>query len=285
MKKIMISVIAIVAMMVAGLSFATNAGATGTEPDCSQPTITVVVQEAYDEVIPAVPAVPAGPDLWWNWSPNNSQGPQNYVPNFPVDARGTWQGPHENGGPMQGTYGTFQTGGGNSPFFHREHGTPGIPGVPEQVIHHPAVTEEIPNPDYPCETETPTETPTVPTETPTVPTETPSVPTETPSVPTETPTEPTETPTVPTENPTEPVETPSVPTEIPEVPEVPTQTPDEPGAPVVETRTRHKYTCTSHVAIHEEKQGGRWVVVSRDKNIFANTCNSDGTSSVQEEGM
>lgn len=60
-------------------------------------------------------------DHWWNWSPNDTSGPQNYVPNFPNDPRGTWQGPHVNGGPSQGTYGTFQTGGGNSPYFHREH--------------------------------------------------------------------------------------------------------------------------------------------------------------------
>lgn len=71
---------------------------------------------------------PAGPNLWWNWSPNNTHGPQNYTPAFPSDARGTWQGPHENGGPMQSTFGTFQTGGGNSPFFHREHGTPAVAG-------------------------------------------------------------------------------------------------------------------------------------------------------------
>lgn len=69
-----------------------------------------------------VPAV-SEPDLWWNLSPNNSQGPQDYTPAFPNDSRGTWQGPHSGGGPNQDTYGTFQTGGGNSPFFHREHGT------------------------------------------------------------------------------------------------------------------------------------------------------------------
>lgn len=67
-------------------------------------------------------------DHWWNWSPNNSQGPQNYVPNFPNDPRGTWQGPHVNGGPQQDTYGTFQTGGGNSPFFHRENVQPATQG-------------------------------------------------------------------------------------------------------------------------------------------------------------
>lgn len=74
------------------------------------------------------PGTQAGPDLWWNWSPNHSTGPQDYTPSFPTDERGTWQGPHEGGGPMEDTYGTFQTGGGNSSFFHREHGTPGTDG-------------------------------------------------------------------------------------------------------------------------------------------------------------
>jgi hypothetical protein len=104
-------------------------------------TVVVVDQEAWTETIPAVEP---GPDLWWNWSPSNTQGPQDYVPDFPVDnpsgePRGEWQGPHENGGPMPDTYGTFQTGEGNSPYFHREHGTP---GSEEQVIEHPAVTHE-----------------------------------------------------------------------------------------------------------------------------------------------
>lgn len=72
-------------------------------------------------------------DHWWNWSPNHTEGPQNYIPDFPVDnptgePRGTWQGPHVNGGPMQDTFGTFQTGGGNSPFFHREHISDAVEG-------------------------------------------------------------------------------------------------------------------------------------------------------------
>ncbi|HEY1085985.1 MAG TPA: hypothetical protein VGE34_04655 [Candidatus Saccharimonadales bacterium] len=72
---------------------------------------------------------PATPDQWWNWSPNNTQGPQDYEPAFPTDPRGTWQGPHNNGGPQQNTYGTFKTGSpGNSNWFHREHGTPGVAG-------------------------------------------------------------------------------------------------------------------------------------------------------------
>lgn len=73
-------------------------------------------------------------DHWWNWSPNNSQGPQDYTPGFPTDEgpdgrpRGTWQGPHVNGGPLQDTFGTFQTGEGNSPFFHREHISDAVAG-------------------------------------------------------------------------------------------------------------------------------------------------------------
>jgi hypothetical protein len=131
-------------------------------------------------------AVPAGPDLWWNWSPNHTDGPQDYVPDFPTDERGTWQGPHENGGPLQDTYGTFQTGEGNSPFFHREHGTPAVDAYDETVVDQeaydetvtivdqpaydetvtivdqaaydetvPAVTHEEDNPNYPCETPKP----------------------------------------------------------------------------------------------------------------------------------
>lgn len=88
-------------------------------------------------------AVPAGPDLWWNWAPNHDQGPQDYVPDFPSDPRGTWEGPHENGGPMQDTYGTFQTGGGNSPFFHREHGTPGQDAYDEVVVDQEAYDETV----------------------------------------------------------------------------------------------------------------------------------------------
>ncbi len=149
-------------------------------------TETVVITPAVPAV-PDVPAVPAvteerltdpgqpyvaptegTPDLWWNWSPNNAQGPQDYVPAFPSDDRGTWQGPHENGGPLQDTFGTFQTGGGNSPFFHREQGTEGDPGQPyvgptyETVVvtpatpaipgtpEIPAVTEEVHHPAVTC---------------------------------------------------------------------------------------------------------------------------------------
>lgn len=91
-------------------------------------------------------AVPAGPDLWWNWSPNNTQGPQDYEPAFPVDERGTWQGPHENGGPDQDTYGTFNSSNensGNSSWFHREHGTPAVDAYDEVVVDQEAYDETV----------------------------------------------------------------------------------------------------------------------------------------------
>jgi hypothetical protein len=81
------------------------------------------VVDAYDEVVT--------PSQWWNWSPNHSQGPQDYVPNFPTDERGTWQGPHTNGGPDgEGTFNVSHGSSGNSSWFHRN---------PAVVVHHDAV--------------------------------------------------------------------------------------------------------------------------------------------------
>lgn len=120
--------------------------------------------------------VPGTPDLWWNWSPNKQQEPFEGPPDFPVDARGTWQGPHENGGPEQGTYGTFNTSNGENgraSWFHREKGTP---ETTITVVDKEAWTETIEHPAVVCET-----TPPTPTQTPEV---TPSV------TPEPTPTEP-----------------------------------------------------------------------------------------------
>lgn len=86
--------------------------------------------DAYDEVVT--------PSQWWNWSPNQSQGPQDYEPAFPVDERGTWQGPHTEGGPDgEGTFNVSHGNSGNSSWFHRN---------PAVVIHHdevPAVYEDV----------------------------------------------------------------------------------------------------------------------------------------------
>lgn len=103
--------------------------------------------------------VPGTPDTvtstWWNWSPNKDTGPFDGPPAFPTDPRGTWQGPHTNGGPGQDQIGTYRQGNGNGSWFHRENVvTPGTPAQGEptiQVWHDgtPAVGEPtIPNPEY-----------------------------------------------------------------------------------------------------------------------------------------
>ncbi|WP_456824178.1 hypothetical protein [Cellulomonas sp. P5_E12] len=74
------------------------------------------------------------PGNWWNWSPNNSQGAQDYTPAWPTDSRGTWQGGadgHVNGGPDRTAEGTFNESSGasgNSSWFHR--------GPSTQVSNH-----------------------------------------------------------------------------------------------------------------------------------------------------
>lgn len=161
MRKIKSSIAMLV--MMAGTAFSVPTLASSAAECVPQDayTETVVVTPAVAEVpeVPAIPAVtqtiPATPDLWWNWSPNKNQGPFEGPPAFPVDSRGTWQGPHESGGPSQDTYGTFQQGNGNGSWFHREKGSeeqvivispevpavPGTPAVPEvtETIDHPAV--------------------------------------------------------------------------------------------------------------------------------------------------
>jgi len=163
LKKIIIGLIALVLVAV-GIGYAFGGTANASEGD--QPC---VPSDAYDEVIhhdavthvvhhdavthvvhhDAVThvvhhdAVPAGPNLWWNWSPNHHQGPFDGPPAFPVDDRGTWEGPHENGGPSQDTFGTFQQGEGHGSWFHREHGTPGVDAYDETVVDQEAYDETV----------------------------------------------------------------------------------------------------------------------------------------------
>jgi hypothetical protein len=69
------------------------------------------------------PAVEAVPSQWWNWAPNKEQGPFDGPPSFPNDERGTWNGPHTNGGPDQEKTGTFNNSNGENgraSWFHRE---------------------------------------------------------------------------------------------------------------------------------------------------------------------
>ena len=293
MKKI-IATIAMMIVVVAGTTFGTGAivggsAYAGADPSCADPSITITDSPAYDETIhhdaithtvhhDAVPPV-YGPDLWWNFSPNHHQGPYVGPPDFPNDPNGTWQGPHENGGPSQDTYGTFQQGQGNGSWFHREHGaliTPGQDAWDEivvdveawdEIVHHDAVTHEEANPDYPCVTDTPT----TPTTEPTSPTTEPTSPTTEPTNPTTEPTNPT---TPPTDNTTEP--TPSEPdtpnTDEPNPPRG-DNPPEGTKPPVVENR----YTCTKHIIITRENG----VVVDRKVIPIANTCGDD----VAEEGF
>jgi hypothetical protein len=81
-------------------------------------------KDAYDEVVT--------PSQWWNWSPNKDQGPFEGPPAFPVDERGTWEGPHAEGGPGKDEVGTFQQGNGHGSWFHREAAV---------IVHHDAVPE------------------------------------------------------------------------------------------------------------------------------------------------
>jgi hypothetical protein len=107
---------------------APSASSTG-DHGCDNPTVTIVDN-------------PAEPAQWWNFSPNHNQGPLQGEPTFPTDPRGTWQGPHSNGGPAGDQTGTFQQGNGNGSWFHRMAATK-------------AVTHEAPNPNYPCDTPEP----------------------------------------------------------------------------------------------------------------------------------
>ena len=96
---------------------------------------TIIVKAAYDETVPG---------KWWNFSPNKDQGPLNGAPSFPSDSRGTWQGPHTNGGP-KGT-GTYQAGGGHGSWFHRDAATVIHHDAVTKVIHIPAVTHVVHHP-------------------------------------------------------------------------------------------------------------------------------------------
>lgn len=192
---------------------------------------------------PEVPAVtqtiPGTPDLWWNWSPNDTKGPQDYEPGFPVDARGTWQGPHANGGPQQDTYGTFNASNGNSgnsSWFHREKGT-----EDQVIVITPAIPATPGAPEIPAVPETPAIPPVECPEAPVVE----PCPDDSLILNPETgecdPTEP-EVPTVP-ETPEEPPTTPETPEQPPVTPEQPPATPQTPPTgekPSVSTPEQHK---------------------------------------------
>lgn len=138
MKKILM-ILALLAGTVLFAVPATQAEDAGGDPRVC--TERVIDKAAHDEVVPGTPS------KWWNWSPNKDQGPFEGPPAFPEDERGTWQGPHTEGGPGQDQVGTYQAsnGQGNSDWFHRQAATE------DRTIHHDATfkTVEVPCPDKP----------------------------------------------------------------------------------------------------------------------------------------
>lgn len=110
----------------------------------------VLVTAAYDEKVIDKEAT-TKPGQWWNWSPNHDTGPFDGPPAFPLDERGTWQGPHDNGGPgpeEEGTYNISNNDNGRSSWFHRG------PAVvcPEEFhwVHHDAVYKDVKVVDVPA---------------------------------------------------------------------------------------------------------------------------------------
>lgn len=140
-KKIIGAVIALLVILVGVIVISSRASATeSTDPKVCYET--VIDQPAWDDVVEGEPS------KWWNWSPNKDQGPFDGPPAFPTDERGTWQGPHTEGGPGQDQVGTFQQGNGHGSWFHREAGTP------DTVIHHDETYKQV---ETPCEEVPPTE--------------------------------------------------------------------------------------------------------------------------------
>jgi hypothetical protein len=169
-------------------AFAPASPARADEPSCvpkdaytetiNHPAETHTVHhDAVTETIHHPAVTETVPGVWANWAPNDTHGPQNYVPGYPVDnvgngaPRGTWI-VHEGGVPPghEGPDGVYQQGAGNSPFFYRQAQkitviTPAHDEVVvieeaydeivvdkeawTETIKHPAVTCDDPGPD--CE--------------------------------------------------------------------------------------------------------------------------------------
>lgn len=105
---------------------------------------TVIVHPAWDEkVIDSEEWTESTTGSWWTWSPNRDQERFDGPPSFPSDGRGTWQGPHEKGGPgpeEEGTYNISNADNGNSSWFHRGPRTEIVHPEESHLVHHDAVT-------------------------------------------------------------------------------------------------------------------------------------------------
>ncbi len=132
-----------IGMLLAGVSASTAVAVDDTEECVASPGQDYIAP-TYGQVVDVEGWTETIPGSWWNWSPNNSQGPQDYTPIFPTDARGTWQGPHDEGGPDQeeeGTYNESHGNSGNSSWFHR--------GAPQVIVHETTYKEGVIDPGQP----------------------------------------------------------------------------------------------------------------------------------------
>lgn len=141
------------------------------------PAVTHTVHHAAETKEVAHDAIPGH---WWDFAPNDQKKPFNGPPSFPTDSRGTWIGPHTNGGPSQDLTGTFQQGNGHGSWFHREAGTAAWTETVivkaawneivvdkaawTETIEHPATTHEVKHDAVVCDTPTTPVEPTTPDE-------------------------------------------------------------------------------------------------------------------------
>ena len=179
-RKYLIAFVIVAIITALLIIFGSNADAAEGDEPCTE-VVTVVDEEAWTEEIvhPAVyetihhdAVTETAPAIWANWAPNHTQGPQDYVPIWPEDERGTWI-LHDQGIPPghEGPDGVYQQGGGNSPYFYRqaEKVTVISEAYDEEVlvseewveyVEHPEVShEETVEVDCPDEPEEPEEPP------------------------------------------------------------------------------------------------------------------------------
>lgn len=147
-----------VSMYVTG--FTSPAGATGevcVPQEAYTTEVRTPVPDTYVEhpaVTHEITVVDSAP-IWASWSPNDTKGPQNYIPIWPADERGTWQ-VHDHLPPgHEGPDGVYQKGQGNSPWFYRQTEVTHVETVIDEpawteTIHHEDIVEIIEHPAVEC---------------------------------------------------------------------------------------------------------------------------------------
>lgn len=139
--KTIISILAVIA----ACTFAAPAMADQVRnPNCTtvidQPEQTIHHDAVTRDVV--VVDVEAVAGFWANFSPNDTEGPFEGPPSYPVDAGGTWH-VHTTGGPGQDQSGVFQVGNGNGDWFYRQQAVAEVSHT-ETVVDAEAYDEVIP---------------------------------------------------------------------------------------------------------------------------------------------